>query len=356
MILNQVSEARFHTISTVETSPSNDQNSQSTGIIEIDKDSKGGSDEHLTRPTFGVSHETFDSVVDTGFKFNDQPFPISNNHHTPFEEQSVIIGKTNSFAATIYADKGLKVQEFLFGIPNVGEAHLAELGVEIWYDNNGEIDDVKAVQKSNVIDKSSILATHEKTKCRALDIEEKCNTTNISMTFLEPLKDKVMAIKAIDYKNRYQITYLNEGLDISGNSLNPMLTKMIPSNVKNEGLVQVTQTAKYSPYWVADNGRFFEMNNFGSFKELKMPFERFHDSGDPKTRMHSEFGGMLAYEQKRALDVFDSSNLISKLPESFTYDFLESDDRITDELKAKMHEQENIAQEIIEKYQIESRW
>jgi hypothetical protein len=48
--------------------------------------------------------------------------------------------------------------------------------------------------------------------------------------------------------------------------------------------------------------------------------------------------------------------LISKLPESFAYDFLESDERITNELKAKMLEQEKIAQEIIEKHQIQSRW
>jgi hypothetical protein len=329
----------------------------SAEIVKIDDESNGsGGDEHLTRPTFGLSHETYDSVVEGGFKFNDQIFAVTDNHHTPFEEQSVSIGEINTFSATIYADKGLKVQEFLFGIPNVGDAHLAELGVEIWYGYNNEIDDVKAIQKSNVIDKESVIATHEKTKCQALDVEEKCEVTSISMIFLEPLKDKVMAIKAIDYKNRYQITYLNEGLDISGDSLNPMLTKMIPSNVKNEGLVQVTQTAKYSPYWVAEDGRFFEMNSFGSFNEIKMSFERFHDSGDPKTRMHSEFGGILDYEQKRALDVFNSGDLISKLPGSFTYNFLESSDRITDELKTRMLEQEKIAQEIIEKHQIQSRW
>ncbi len=67
-----------------------------------------------------------------------------------------------------------------------------------------------------------LVATHEKTKCIATDIEANCNATNISMIFLEPLQDKVMAIKAIDYKKRYHITYLNEGLDISGDSLNPM--------------------------------------------------------------------------------------------------------------------------------------
>jgi hypothetical protein len=165
-----------------------------------------------------------------------------------------------------------------------------------------------------------------------------------------------MAIKAIDYKNRYQITYLNEGLDISGNSLNPMSTKMIPSNVRNEGLVQITQTAKYSPYWVSENERLFEMNSFGSFKELEISFERFQDSGEPRSRMHSGFGGIMAYEQKRALDVFNSSYLISELPESFAYNFLEPGERTTDELKAKMLEQEKIAQKIIDKHQIQSRW
>jgi hypothetical protein len=176
------------------------------------------------------------------------------------------------------------------------------------------------------------------------------------MIFLEPLKDKVMAIKAIDYKNRYQITYLNEGLDISGNSLNPMLTKMIPSNVKNEGLVQVTQTAKYSTYWVAEDGRFFERNNSGSFKLINQEFERFQDSGTAYTRVHSGFGGVMAYELKRATGIFDASELISELPDSFETILLEPKERMTDELKTRMLEQEKIAQEIIEKYQIQSRW
>jgi hypothetical protein len=115
-------------------------------------------------------------------------------------------------------------------------------------------------------------------------------TVKLSAVFLEPLKYKVMALKAIDFKNRYQITYLNEGIDISGESLNPMKTAMIPSGVKGEGLIKVTQVGKYSPYWVSDDQRLFEKNRFGSFKEINYQFERFQDDGDVRNRSHSGFG------------------------------------------------------------------
>ena len=249
----------------------------------------------------------------------------------------------------------MRIQEFLFGIPNVGEAHLAELGIEVWYDFNGEIEDVKAVQKSNVIDKETLVATHEKTKCQASDIEENCDTTTVSMVFLEPLKDEVMAIKAIDYKNRYQITYLNDGFFIAGESLNPMFSKIIPSLVKYEGLLKVTQVSKYSPYWVADDDRMFEMNSFGSFKQINYKFERFQDTGDARTRMHSGFGGMIAYEQDRATAIFDSSELISELPDSFAYIFPETGDRMTSKLMKLMQEQEQIALKYLEEMDRQNR-
>jgi len=215
--------------------------------------------EHYTRPTFGISHGNNEKIVDNGFKLNGQSFDITNNYHTLFPEQILKIGEVNSFEATIYAEKGLRVQEFLFGIPNVGDAHLAEMGVEVWFGSDGQISNVKVIQETKVIDENSIVATHKKTACLnkdkidvdnvklnevQTDMELNCNTTTLSVRFLEFVRDKIMAVKAIDYKNRYQITYLNEGIDVSGESLNPMLTEMIPSEVRNEGLIQVKQTAK----------------------------------------------------------------------------------------------------------------
>jgi hypothetical protein len=281
--------------------------------------------------------------------------PVCEVPDTDFAEQSVEIGTTNSFSATVYADKKLKIQEFLFGIPNVGEAHRAELGVEVWYDRDGNIDDVKVVQKSDVIDADTVSVSHEKTKCLATDAEPLCDTTTVSMTFLEPLLDKVMAIKAIDYALRDQRTFLNEGFDISGESLNPMLAKMIPSNLRDQGLLKVTQVAKYSPYWQGEDGRMFEMNSFGSFKQINKSFERFQDTGSAFSRLHSEFGGMLAYEQDRATDVFDSSKLISEVPESFAYIFPESGERVTDEMLKQMQLQAEIAQSILDEMDKQDR-
>jgi len=265
--------------------------------------------ESVSRPVFGLSHENNEKIIDGGFSFNNQTFAITDNFHTAFEELPVNIGEVNSFEAKVYAEHGVKVQEFLFGIPQKGDAHLAELGIEVWYGLFGEIEEIKVIQKSNVIDSDSIIVTHQKVKCQATDVEENCDSTLMSAVFLEPLLHDVMAIKAIDYKNRYQITYLNEGFDISGNSLNPMATKMIPSTVKYEGLIKVTQIEKYNDYWFTNDGRIFEMNSFGSFKQINQEFKRFQDNGDANTRQHSEFASKMKYEAERAKIVFDASEL-----------------------------------------------
>jgi hypothetical protein len=129
---------------------------------------------------------------------------------------------------------------------------------------------------------------------------------------------------------------------------------MIPSTVRNEGLLQVTQVAKYSPYWSTEDGRIFEMNSFGSFKQINQSFERFQDTGTAYTRMHSGFGGIIAYEQDRALEIFDSTKLISELPDSFGYHF-EIQDRMNEEMKQAMLLQEQIAKAVVDEMDRQDR-
>ena len=317
---------------------------------------KGGDNEWNTRPTFGVSHEDGQTmVVGHGFTFNDNAFALTDSHHTPFDEQTLEIGAVNSFAATVYTDKSLKIQEFLFGVPDIGMGHLAEMRVEVWYDNAGEIEDIKVVQNSEVIDRASLSVSTKTSKCLESDTEEKCTTTSMSAVFLEPLADKVMAIKAIDFALRDQTTYLNDGFDISGDSLNPMNTMMIPSLTKGEGLIEVTQNEKYSDYWSAQDGRIFEMNSHGSFKWINPTFERFQDSGSAYTRVHSDFGKIVDYEQNRATGVFDASALESVLPDSFSHEFIIAD-RLSAEVLAEMIIQEHIAQKVLEDMDQQARW
>jgi hypothetical protein len=316
----------------------------------------GGDNQWDTRPTFGVSHETRETMmVDTGFRFNDNAFTLTDNHHTPFDQQVIEIGAVNTFAATVYADKDLKVQEFLFGVPEVGMGHLAEMRVEVWYNTDGKIDEVKVLQDTEVIDRASLSITHQMSKCRATDADENCNTTTMSAVFLEPLADNVMAIKAMDFALRDQTTYLNDGFDISGDSLNPMATKMIASPAKGEGLIEVTQNEKYSDYWSTQDGRIFEMNSFGSFKQINQSFERFQDAGNAKTRLHSDFDKIVDYEANRALKVFDAASLESELPDSFTHEIIMSE-RLSAEVLEEMIIQQHIAQKILDAMDQQARW
>jgi hypothetical protein len=102
-----------------------------------DGKNSGNTNEHYTKPTFGLDHENNQKIIDSGFKINNQTFSINDNFHTPFKEQVVKIGETNTFEAKLFASEGLRVQEFLFGISEVGQAHNAELGIEVWFDHNG---------------------------------------------------------------------------------------------------------------------------------------------------------------------------------------------------------------------------
>ena len=175
----------------VENPDQTDSNDDGIGDACTDEN-HGGMNHWDTRPTFGVNHETRETmVVDNGFTFNGNSFTIEDNHHTPFDQHTIEIGATNSFAATVYASKDLKVQEFLFGVPGIGMGHLAEMRVEVWFDYTGEIEEVKVLQDTEVIDRASLSITHQKVKCQEKDIEEKCDTTFMSAVFLEPLSKKM---------------------------------------------------------------------------------------------------------------------------------------------------------------------
>jgi len=274
-------------------------------VTTTEKKSGGSNNQWMTKPTFGLSHETHRQLVDDGFRFNNNTFQITDNWHTPFPAQNVTLGEQNTFSAKTYAQNKLMIQEFLFGIPKVGDSHEAELGIEVWYDRYGNVTDTKIVQKTNVIDPDTLFAFHDKVKCQATDDTEKCDLTIISVKFLEPLKDDVMAIKAVDYKRRAQVTFLNEGFVISGDSLNPLIEKHIPGNKKHEGLIKITQSSKYSNYWFAEDGRIFEANDAGSLTQINKSFERSNDSGEAKKRSHSEFGTALKEQQIIAKIVSD---------------------------------------------------
>jgi hypothetical protein len=67
--------------------------------------------QQYTKPTFGLDHQNNQKIIDSGFKINNQTFSINDNFHTPFKEQVIKIGETNTFEAKLFASEGLRVQD-----------------------------------------------------------------------------------------------------------------------------------------------------------------------------------------------------------------------------------------------------
>ena len=85
---------------------------------------------------------------------------------------------------------------------------------------------------------------------------------------------------------------------------------MIPSPVKYEGLIKVTQSEKYSPIWVSDTGLEFIRNDFGTFTQISYPVVISNDNPSTvMTRNHSDFNSLKSYEVKRAISVFNSNSI-----------------------------------------------
>jgi hypothetical protein len=270
---------------------------------EVEELSGGDWKASRTKPTFGIDHTTFIQIVDGGFSFNGISHDITDNFWTPFSEQPIKLGTLNTFTAKVYADKGLQIQEFIFGIPEVGKAQDAEVSVEVWYDTQRNIIDTIVNQKTDVVDVDSLTVKHSMNNCSS-ENNIQCDVTEISIKFLEPLFDKVMAVKAVDLKNRGQLTFLNEGFDISGVSLNPMITKMIPGPEKYEGLIEITQNEKYSNLWTAEDGRIFDKTVEGFILTNPTIQKGFNDS------RNSEFQKLVAEGQALlGTQYFDSSKI-----------------------------------------------
>ena len=322
------------TITITATDAANNAISETISVT-VHKTSGGDSaGKHKTKPTFGIDLKTGRQIIDGGFSFNGVSHDITDNFWTPFAEQEVKVGQTNTFTIKTFAQKQLKIQEFLFGIPQVGDAHKAELDVEIYFNYDGTVESVNAVQKSNVIDVDTIKVVTFDSKCASGDEVQRCTTTQLTMMFLEPLQDKVMAIKAMDFKNRYQITYLNDGFDVTGESLNPMLTQQIAGPEKYEGQVTVTQTSKYSNIWVTEDGREFQTNDSGTFTQINNDtYERITDSGVVKNRTHSEFVNYKAMQTERVIVFLENTcpncfESFADFEDSWQYDYPEEVDRL----------------------------
>ncbi len=311
------------------------------------KSGSGNDSQWKTKPTFGDSHQTYKPLVDCGFTFDGICYDITDNWHTDFDQLVINTGETHTFALKAYSENKLKMMELQLGVPIIGESRNAEVSILAVFDYNTNIIDTSI--SGDVDSITNLHISNFKVKCQPSDDVEKCDMVVYTMKFLEPIQNDVLGIQAVDQKRRTQTTFLNEGFDIIGKSLNPMNNAVIAGPEKYEGSILVTQESKYSDIWVSQDGREFEKNNGGSFTQVNKVYETPEISG----RSGQVFQSLLQSEHDKANESLKSmfprlyDEPFDKIDNIFAYEFPDRVEKSEDvDLKNKMKVQEIIAQKM----------
>ncbi len=129
----------------------------------------------------------------------------------------------------------------------------------------------------------------------------------------------MVAISAIDTKNRINTTYINEGLEFTGDSLLTPETHELYYRAGNQHpleIITLIQEDRRFNVWTDQNGYLWHQNNHNTWIQdtRTEPSPRMNDpSSNSMTRNRSNFDNAIALAKEKALIVFDSSQIINSL-------------------------------------------
>lgn len=275
-------------------------------------------------PTLGMTDHGR-RLVDNGFSYNDNPIDVEH-YFTPYPLVTAKVGVPNLAEFKIYDNSGpdkIHHFEFAFGLGK-GESIDKNQAMIIWDKTFDGIETIELDDSQNVLENVRIFTSE--VLCQE-DSQQMCLLVKVSHTFRAPLEFNVLGTNVWDAKRNAMQNYYNHGVQVEGDSMNAPLTKDIPGTYKHEGIITVTQSELYSDLWIATDGRIFEIWENGSYKLVHTEAEIHKDTGNMRDRSHSSFNDWKESQAELATSIFDSTTLVSTIPESFAYDFPNVDSR-----------------------------
>ncbi len=317
------------------------------------------------KPTFGKSWGSSSvQQVQDGFTFNGYILDITDNWHTDFVLTESIIGDTNHVDIKVYTNEILQYVALSLGVPQVGDATNAETdiivnlqrdyNVEQNSDSDYTITEILHEQTEPLVDEDLTQATISQVKCTDSSADERCYTIGIDFTISAPLSSNVLAISAVDNERRSTITYINDGVAFTGDSLlEPVRHELFvkESSQKKGTMLELVQLDRRYALYEDQFGNQWTHNSFMTWNKITPEdFERFEDAPTSHmTRMHSAWNGIVEYETNRAADIFDSSEIQGTLDDPYTIaDYtITRDDRIGEDTLTSLKHSEIKALELL---------
>jgi len=303
-----------------------------TGLVERSQAGGGSDSEWEKRPTFGRSDLTHNPIVSCGYSMDGQCRDVMD-YHVDYKRETIQTSSVHNFTLRAYSPISHMAQfQIAFGVPEVG-APMSEAEATIIVDlvrnytdpSTYQIEGVSYVNRNNVIGTD---ATASVGLVRCMEgFEADCVELSIDgVMFREQMHHEPFVIFAMDRDRRTATHYMNEGIAVRGESLNP--APMAVAGIKKSGNqhqaepINLVRTDKLGDLWEDQWGNAWARNDHGTWRQLTPEtFERVRDGAwSVMTRMNSNFAALVQHEMDRATLVWDGSEIQGVHGGAFAHD------------------------------------
>jgi len=322
----------------------------------------GGSCADCTPPTLGMNLQ-YNRVVDNGFSYNGNSVQVEK-WYTPFPLINATVGETNTVEIIVYENQGIsnmKVVQFGLGVTEIGQPiNNVEVLIEVWLETFGTNTDIAVEKiiindKDNLIENSTVVAVVDVVKCTTDSQNEACIKVTLQYSYREPTINNVMLVNVRDKPRNAQNFYFNEGIQVIGESMNPTPFVILNNKKTSQQTEDLTLTLfrmdKIKDIWIDGKGIEYHRINDNLFDRIT-PAEPYKCTDTPldeikvPTRMNCNFNNAVYYENIRAVQHFDSSQIqktlggtiesvsVNVIPREKILEILE-DELNAEEIKAK---------------------
>jgi len=237
---------------------SDDSPAAPESVAAAEENSGSGGCADCTSPTIGVN--SFNKrVVDDGFSYNGNSIQVER-WHTPFPLINATVGEINTVQVIIYENQGrnnMKLVQFGLGGTEIGQPlSETEVLIEVWFnltDAKIGIEEIIINDKDNLIESSTVSAVDNIVKCTADSQNKSCLKVTLQYSYREATINNIMIVNVRDVPGNSQNFYLNEGVQVLGESLNEPPTYIIQNrktSQQTEDLtLTLTRTDKVNHIW-----------------------------------------------------------------------------------------------------------
>lgn len=320
------------------------------------KSGGGGCSGDCIIPTF-YKNKSGVKVVKDGFSFSGNATDVSG-YHTPYDLITVNTNQVYNLKLKVYENNYLEWIQIGFGMPEIGSPlNDAESLTTVYLNVDKSIDRVVTVEKHTLVD----ISRNSVSMVECGYTEQECYLLDIDFVYRDQQKNNIIAIEAVDRSRNNVIHYINDGILIVGESMNtPLEQQTTASNggafyPQRDGAVLLTLVDYKNDLWQDEYGYMWSTTQYGPYimDAVPVPIKDADPLSNVMTRTNSNFGGIIQYEEDRAIMVFDASKLVSVLGETFAYEYnLQSHEDYQKEMAIKLEIEADRATKLTKDYSL----